>query len=117
MKRGSIHIDARNTQSSEAGDLITGSTESRVIPLYDKGKITRLSFLAWLVLVWICAIGCVAGASSMFARRSKFTLSSQTVQLPAGFTSISGPGDIYALMVTVLITACSESRGFIHDAF
>ena len=58
---------------------------------------------------------CIAGASVMSARPSHFTVGSRAAQLPAGLTSVGGLGGVYSLIVTGLVTGCTESTGFIHD--
>lgn len=115
MDTGATYVSAEITHMGEQEGLIASQKEGTVLPLYDKSKATERLVLVGLGLVWTSGIACIAGASVILARPSYFSVNSQTLQLPAGLTSANNSAGVYAFIVTVLITLCTESTGFIHD--
>ena len=115
MGQDSIYTYSGAVQLNEEEGLVTGRRKGHVLPSYDKGHITRWLALFGLTLVWICGVVCIAIASSLFARQRPYTAVGQTAQLPAGSVAIGNQAEVYAFLVTALVTICTESTGFVHD--
>ena len=115
MGQDSIYTYSGAVHLNEEEGLVTGRRKGHVLPSYDKGHITRWLALFGLTLVWVCGVVCIAIASSLFARQRPYTAVGQTAQLPAGSVVIGNQGEVYAFLVTALVTICTESTGFVHD--
>lgn len=85
------------------------------LPSFDKSKMTQIASLSGLGLVWLVGILCIVGASLLFIRPFSYTVNSETLRLPSGLMNIKGHGSVYGFIVTMLITGCTESTGFVHD--
>ncbi len=115
MGQDSVYTSIGAAQLNEEGGLITGQGKRLPLPPYDKGHMTGWLALSGLVLVWIGGVVCIAIAGSLFAQQRPYTAVGQTAQLPAGSVVIGNQGEVYAFLVTALVTICTESTGFVHD--
>jgi hypothetical protein len=89
------------------------------LPPYARCRWMEVSSVAGLGFVWGVGTACIALAGVLFTRSFAFTLEegdyNNNALLPSGTMKIGNSGEAYALMVTALITVCTESTGFIHD--
>ena len=115
MEQDRVYSHDGAAQFNEEEGLVTGQEKGHALPSYDKGHMTERLALFGLTLVWVCGFCCVAVASSLFARKRSYTAAGQTAQLPAGSVVIGNQGEVYAFLVTALVTICTESTGFVHD--
>ena len=115
MAQDSVYAHVAGTEFNEEEGLVTSARKGHVLPSYDKGRITGWFALFGLALVWICGVICIAIASFLFARHRPYSAVGQTAQLPAGSVIIGNLGEVYALLVTALVTICTEGTGFVHD--
>ena len=115
MAQDSVYTHVEAAQLNEEEGLVTSERKGHALPSYDKGHLTSWVALSGLALVWSCGVVCIAIASSLFARQRPYTAGGQTAQLPAGSVVIGNQGEVYALVVTALVTICTESTGFVHD--
>ena len=115
MGQDSVYISIGAAQFNEEDGLVTGQGKRLPLPPYDKGHMTGWLALSGLVLVWIGGVVCIAIAGSLFAQQRPYTAVGQTAQLPAGSVVIGNQGEVYAFLVTALVTICTESTGFVHD--
>ena len=115
MGQDSVYSHDGAAHFNEEQGLVTRQEEGQALPSYDKGHMTEWLALSGLALVWILGIICIGIASSLFARQRLYTAAGQTAQLPAGSVVIGNQGNVYALLVTALVTICTESTGFVHD--
>lgn len=111
MAQDSVYISI----GAEEDGLITGQRKRLPLPPYDKGHMTGWLALSGLVLVWICGVICIAIGSSLFTRQRPYIAVGQTARLPAGSVIIGNQGEVYAFLVTALVTMCTEGTGFVHD--
>ena len=115
MGQDSVYISIGAARLNEEDGLVTGQRKRLPLPPYDKGHMTRWLALSGLVLVWISGVVCFAIAGTLFAQQRPYTAVGQTAQLPAGSVVIGNQGEVYAFVVTALVTICTESTGFVHD--
>ena len=115
MAQNSVYAHVGAAELNEEEGLVTSARKRHALPSYDKGHITGWLALSGLTLVSICGVVCIAIASSLFARQRPYTAGSQTARLPAGSVVIGNQGEVYAFLVTGLVTMCTESTGFVHD--
>ena len=115
MGQDSVYSHDGAAQFNEEEGLVTSQENDHALPSHDKGHVTERLALFGLSLVWISGIACIAIASSLFARQRPYTAAGQTAQLPAGSVVIGNQGNVYAFLVTALVTICTESTGFVHD--
>ena len=115
MGQISVYTHVGAAQLNEEEGLVTGQRKGHALPSYDKGHITGWLALSGLTLVWISGVVCIAVASSLFARQRPYTAVGQTARLPAGSVIIGNQGEVYAFLVTALVTMCTEGTGFVHD--
>ena len=115
MAQDSVYAHVAAAEFNEEEGLVTSTRKGYALPSYDKGHITEWLALSGLVLVWICGIVCIAIGSSLFARQRPYTAVGQTARLPAGSVIIGNQGELYAFLVTALVTMCTEGTGFVHD--
>lgn len=122
-----VNIEVRTATLEEEERLVQNQKPGRVVPAYDRGVYTCWVSLAGLGIVWISGCTCIVGASVSLAHGTNFTVTGYdgvsenyaateyTAQLPGGFRPVDDLGWLYALIVTALLTICTESTGFIHD--
>ena len=115
MVQDSVHAHVEAAEFNEEEALVTSTRKGHALPSYDKGHITGWLALSGLALVWICGFICISVASSLFARQRLYTAGGQTARLPAGSVVIGNQREVYAFLVTGLVTMCTESTGFVHD--
>ena len=115
MAQDSVYAYVGAADVNEEEGLVTSTRKGHALPSYDKGHFTGWLALSGLTLVWICGVLCIATASSLFARQRAYTAVGQTARLPAGSVIIGNQGEVYAFLVTALVTMCTEGTGFVHD--
>ena len=115
MAQDSVYAHIAAAEFNEEEGLVTSTRKGHALPSYDKGHITGWLALSGLTLVWICGLVCIAIASSLFARQRPYTAVGQTALLPAGSVIIGNQGELYAFLVTAIVTMCTEGTGFVHD--
>ncbi|KAJ9604949.1 hypothetical protein H2200_010338 [Cladophialophora chaetospira] len=114
--KGAIALNCKPMSDTEAdfGNEMA-HTADRTLPAYDGGTKIRAFALTGLILFWIYGVLCVAGASVLFARPAHFKVNNFNGRLPAGFATVNNLEWLYSLILTIVITVCSEGTGFIHD--
>ena len=115
MAQDSVYAHVAGAKFNEEEGLVASTRKGHVLPSYDKGQITGWFALSGLALVWICGVICIAIGSFLFARQRPYTAVGQTARLPAGSVIIGNQDEVYALLVTALVTMCTEGTGFVHD--
>ena len=115
MKPGNLDVEHQADDSTEGNGIVAGQKRHLVLPPCDQCRKTKWLSLSGVVLIWAFAVACIACAGVLLTQPFNYTANTTQLQLPSGYRSVDGSGEVYSLIITGCLTVCTESTGFIHD--